>query len=70
MEVARLLYGLKYMMKPKFREDKAAQVAALFLKLRGEKIELEFGRVQRAITPGQSVVFYKGEEVLGGGIIS
>jgi len=30
---------------------------------------LKFFRPQRAITPGQSVVFYKGEEVIGGGII-
>jgi tRNA-specific 2-thiouridylase len=31
--------------------------------------EIIFNKPQRAITPGQSVVFYKGEEVIGGGII-
>jgi len=30
---------------------------------------LKFKVAQRAITPGQSVVFYNGEKVLGGGII-
>ena len=35
----------------------------------GNKLRVIFSKPQRAITPGQSVVFYKGENVLGGGII-
>lgn len=34
------------------------------------KISVRFTKPQRAITPGQSLVLYKGDEVLGGGIIS
>jgi tRNA-specific 2-thiouridylase len=34
------------------------------------KAKIIFKKSQRAITPGQSVVFYKGDEVIGGGIIS
>lgn len=32
-------------------------------------IFIEFKEPQRAVTPGQSVVFYRGEELIGGGII-
>lgn len=32
-------------------------------------VEMRFDRPQRAVTPGQAVVFYRGEEVVGGGII-
>lgn len=34
-----------------------------------EKYLVKFSKPQRAVTSGQSVVFYKGEEVLGGGVI-
>ena len=33
------------------------------------RAELEFDTPQTAITPGQAVVFYDGDEVLGGGWI-
>ncbi len=36
---------------------------------RGELWEVRFENPQRAVAPGQSVAFYRGDEVLGGGII-
>ena len=36
----------------------------------GEKARLRFDLPQRAITPGQSAVLYRGDECLGGGIIT
>ena len=35
----------------------------------GNRAKVHFETAQRAIAPGQSVVFYKGEEVIGGGVI-
>jgi tRNA-specific 2-thiouridylase len=35
----------------------------------GQQVRLVFEEPQRAITPGQAVVFYSDDVVLGGGII-
>ncbi|MFC1905673.1 tRNA 2-thiouridine(34) synthase MnmA [Chloroflexota bacterium] len=47
---------------------KSPEVAAT-LYPRFDSVEVEFHKPQRAVTPGQAVVFYKNNEVLGGGTI-
>jgi tRNA-specific 2-thiouridylase len=37
--------------------------------LSGDRVRIRFDELQRGVTPGQSVVFYQGEEVIGGGMI-
>ena len=39
------------------------------VKVKGDKAEVIFAEPQRAITSGQAVVFYDGQECLGGGMI-
>lgn len=43
--------------------------AARIIPLGGDEVRVEFGRPQRAIAPGQAVVFYDGDVVLGGATI-
>jgi len=57
---------LKIKAKIRYRHNSAS---ATIYKLKTKNYKLIFDRPQKAITPGQSVVFYQKNEVLGGGII-
>ncbi len=37
--------------------------------LEGSRARVRFDEPQRAVTPGQATVFYRGDEVVGGGWI-
>jgi tRNA-specific 2-thiouridylase len=46
------------------------EVAALLTPLPAGMVQLDFDEPQRAVTPGQAVVFYDGDDVVGGGTIA
>jgi tRNA-specific 2-thiouridylase len=48
---------------------RSIEAAAMVRMLGHDRLEVVFDEPQRAITPGQSVVLYQGEYVVGGGII-
>ncbi len=48
---------------------KHKEIKALLTLLDSDRAQVKFEKPQRAITPGQSVVFYDGDVVIGGGII-
>lgn len=47
----------------------AKESEAVVLPLKNGAVKVIFNEPQRAVTPGQSVVFYDGENVVGGGVI-
>ena len=59
---SEIKFPLKVMAKIRYRHKLASAVV--------DKNKVIFTKPQRAITPGQSVVFYKGQELLGGGVIT
>lgn len=62
----RIFSGLEVKAKIRYKHQEAS---ARIQKKEDNQVFIEFKRPQRAITPGQSVVFYQGDNVVGGGII-
>jgi tRNA-specific 2-thiouridylase len=58
--------GLKFTAKVRYRQ---ADQDCVIAEICDRRLMLEFDQPQRAVTPGQSVVLYDGEQCLGGGII-
>jgi len=67
ISVAGLVGEMRVRVKIRHRHEPAWAT----LRADGEdRVRAEFDEPQRAITPGQSAVFYDGDEVVGGGWIA
>lgn len=63
--------NIKFPLKVNVRIRYGHPAVSAIIKLYQKKYKVVFKEAQRAITPGQSAVFYgRNEEVLGGGIIN
>ena len=63
----RLAEGVELRCSAKIRYNHAPQPASA--RVQGERLHVTFDQAQHAITPGQAVVLYDGDVVLGGGWI-
>ena len=59
--------GKKYGVKTRYRQP---DQCAVLTEMNGDSAVVTFIEAQRAVTPGQSLVFYDGDICLGGGIIA
>jgi tRNA-specific 2-thiouridylase len=66
ISVASLPEPLTVTAKPRYH---AKDVPATIRSLGGGRIAVTFDEPQRALTPGQAIVFYQGKVVVGGGTI-
>ncbi len=64
--IEKLVHPMEVVAKIRYKHEGAK---ALISQAGKNKIEVSFEEPQRAITPGQAVVFYKEDEVIGGGFI-
>lgn len=60
--------SLPFRCKAKIRYRQHEQACSVS-RLKEDQISVVFDEAQRAVTPGQSIVFYQGDECLGGGVI-
>ena len=65
MKISTIIEGQKVTARIRYRNNGA--LASLYPE--GDKIRVVFHEYMDSITPGQSAVFYDGDDVLGGGII-
>lgn len=66
MKYARIPEGLEVLSKIRYRD---AGAMSRLIHIEGDQLEVEFYAHVRGVAPGQSAVFYEGDDVVGGGVI-